>query len=466
MHGSSLISEKSNKATFWNEYSQTMSREKLDDLHIRRLKELLKYSYENNAFYKELYDRHGVNLDEIKTLDDFKNKIPLTDKPMMQPSQREGHLYGDNIATDNSFIAAHYATSGTTGKPLNEAWEDYAIWRIGDSWCPAYWAAGIRPEDSFYFAYDFGQFAGFWSAYYGAIQFGATIISGAGAGMTTEKRIVNIMDLKPTVLVATPTYALHLANVAKQMGIDTFNSSIKFQVGAGEPGTGSVPRIRARMEAAWGCKCAEVLGISELPVVAPTCQELNGFHENEMYQFSWVRDWKTGKEVKAGEIGERIITSFSNYTTNWINYRSHDLVRAYDSCPCGCTWRVFKGGILGRTDNMITYKGTNIYQSAVEDIISSFDEASDYFQLILSRKDEEDYMKIVIEPQPSVKESDLKGLSERVSKKIKKIIGVTLPVEFVPVESLPRYEVKTKRVIDERPDEYKMELSKKFKTFE
>jgi len=465
MFNYSLISEKAKESKYWNEYAQTMPREKLEAIQLKRLKNLLEYAYENNPFYKKLYDHHGVNVYEIQTLEDFKTKIPLTDKPMMQPSQSEDNCYGDNIATDSSFIVAHFMTSGTTGKPLNEATEDYGMWRVGEAWCPAYWGAGIRPEDSFYFAFDFGQFAGFWSAYYGALRFGAKIISGAGAGVTSEKRIQQILDLKPTVLVATPTYALHLANVAKKMGVDLKSASIKFHVGAGEPGAVSVPRIRTRLEDAWGgCDCAEVLGVSELNVVAPSCQELCGFHEHEMYQYAWIRDLD-GKEVGEGEIGERIVTSLNSYTTLWINYRTHDLVRPSYSCGCGSTWTLYEGGVLGRTDNMTTYKGTNIYQAAVEDIVSSIPEASDYFQLIITREKDEDYMRIRLEPIPSVKEEQYVSLAETISQKVKQNIGVTLPVDIVPVESLPRYEVKTKRIIDERPKEFKMELAKKVKTF-
>jgi len=466
MFNYSLVSDKAEKSNYWNEYAQTMSREELDELHLKRLKNLLVYAYENNSFYKELYDRYRVNVYEIETLQDFKNKIPLTDKPMIQPSQSEDNLYGDNIATNNSFIAAHYATSGTTGKPMNEAWEDYAIWRVGESWCPAFWSVGIRPGDSFYFAYDFGQFAGFWSAYYGVIRFGGKTISGAGTGVTSEKRIQLILDLKPTVLVATPTYALHLSNVARKMGIDTSSTSIKFYVGAGEPGPASVPRIRKRIEEAWGCRCCEVLGISEIPTVSPTCHELGGFHEHEMHQYSWVRDLNSGKEATEGKIGERIVTSLSNYTTIWINYRSHDLVRASYDCGCGSTWMFYEGGVLGRTDNMTIYKGTNIYQAAVENLVSSFPEASDYFQLIITRKDDEDQMRVRIEPSPYVKEDQYANLSQKISLKIKQDIGVSLPVDIVPIESLPRFEVKTKRVIDDRPKEFKTELARKVKTFE
>lgn len=464
MFNYSLISEKAGKSKYWNEYAQTMPREKLEAIQLKRLKNLLEYAYENNPFYKELYDRYGVNVYEIQTLEDFKTKIPLTDKPMMQPSQSEDNCYGDNLSTDSSFIVAHFQTSGTTGKPMNEALEDCTIWRLGESWCPAYWGAGIRPDDSFYFAFDFGSFAGFWSAYYGVLRFGGKVISGSGAGMTSEKRIQQILDLKPTVLVATPTYALHLANVAGKMGVDPKSTSIKFHVGAGEPGAVSVPRIRKRLEDAWGCTCAEVLGISEVGIVAPSCQELCGFHEQEMYQYAWVRDLD-GKEVGEGGIGERIVTSLTNYTTLWINYRSHDLVTPSYSCGCGSTWLFYKGGVLGRTDNMTTYKGTNIYQAAVENIVSSIPEASDYFQLIITREKDEDHMRIKLEPKPSVKEDQYIDLAKIISQKVKQDIGVTLPVDIVTVESLPRYELKTKRIIDERPKEFKLELAKKVKSF-
>jgi len=462
-----LLSAKGYQARYWNEYSQTMPREKLNELHLKRIKNVLRYAYETNKFYRELYDRHKVNIDDIKTLDDFKYKVPLTDKPMIQPSQTPDNLYGDNLSVDESFIAQHFATSGTTGKPLYEAWEDYVIWRVGHSWCPAYWSVGIRPEDTFYFAFDFGGFAGFWSAYFGALRFGAKVISGAGVGMTTEKRIQQILELKPTVLVATPTYTLHMANAAREMGVDPAKTSIKYYVGAGEPGSASVPMIRKKIEEAWGCKCAEVLGVSEPPVVAPTCEEGDGFHEEEMNQFAWVRDPDTGKEVKEGEVGERIITNFSNYATIWINYRTHDLVRPIYSCPCGCTWLYYKGGVLGRTDHMLTYKGTNIYQTAVENIVSSFPGASDYFQLVLTRENEEDLMTIKVEAKEDLPPEQYTTVAEKLKMELKAKIGVTLPVEVVPVQSLPRSAGgKTRRVIDLRPEDYRMELAKKYKSFE
>jgi len=466
MYKNRLLSPKSYESRYWNEYSQTMPREKLNDLHLKRLQNLLKYAYENNKFYLDLYDKHQVNIDDIKTLDDFKYMIPLTDKPMIQASQTSNNLYGNNMAVDNSFILAHFATSGTTGKPLYEAFEEYSIWRVGQSWCPAYWSAGMRPDDTFYFAFDFGGFVGFWTAYWGALRFGAKIISGAGVGITTEKRIQQILDLKPTVLVATPTYTLHMANAARKMGIDPAKTSVKYYVGAGEPGSASVPMIKKRIEETWGCKCAEVLGVSEMPAVAPTCEEGNGFHEQELHQFAWIRDPDTGKEVAEGEVGERIVTNLSNYSTVYINYRTHDLVRPFYSCSCGCTWVYYQGGVLSRTDNMLIYKGTNVYQTAVENIVSSFPGASDYFQLILSREKDEDKMIIKLEPKEDLPAKKYGELAEGIKAEIKAKIGVVIPVEIVLGGSLPRYDVKTKRVIDERPEEYKVELAKKYKTFE
>lgn len=466
MNNYSLLSKNANDSAHWNNYAETMPRDRIDALHLKRLKNLLVFAYTKNKFYKDLYDRHKVDIESIKSLDDFKRIIPLTDKPMIQKSQTATNLYGDNLSTDESFIVGHYATSGTTGKPLMEAWEDYAIWRVGESWCPAFWSAGIRADDTFYFAYDFGSFAGFWSAYFGVIRFGAKIISGAGVGMTSEKRIQQIQQLKPTVLVATPTYALHLANTARKLGIDPKETSIKFYVGAGEPGTASVPKIRERMEDAWGCGCAEVLGISEPPVVCPTCREGNGFHEHEMHQFAWVRDVESGEEVMEGQAGERIVTCLSNYSTIWINYRSHDVVMPTYGCPCGCTWIYYKGGVLGRTDHMLSYKGTNVYQATIEDIISSFPGASDYFQLLVRREDDMDCMSVRLEPHTELLPSEYDQLSRGITHRIKEIVGVTIPVEIVPLESLPRYEVKTKRMIDERPEEYKLELARKYKSMD
>jgi len=465
MDSGKFLSSKGYEARYWNEYSQTMSQEKLSELHLKRIKNFLRYAYDANKFYRGLFDRQKVNIDDIKTLEDFKYRIPLTDKPMIQESQNPYNLYGDNLSVDVSFIAGHFVTSGTTGKPLHEAWEDYTIWRVGQSWCPAFWSVGIRPEDTFYFAFDFGGFAGFWSAYFGALRFGAKVISGAGVGVTTEKRIHQILELKPTVLVATPTYTLHMANVAKKLGINSVKTSIKYYVGAGEPGTASVPMIRKRIEEAWGCKCAEVLGVSELPVASPTCNAGDGFHEHEMHQFAWVRDPDTGKEVGEGEVGERIVTNLSNYATLWINYRTHDLVRPNYSCPCGCTWLYYKGGVLGRTDHMLIYKGTNVYQTAIENIVSSLPDASDYFQLVLTRENDEDLMTIKLEAKEDISPEDYGKLAKNLETEVKTKIGVSISVEIVPVQSLPRYEVKTRRVIDQRPEEYKMELAKKYKSF-
>lgn len=462
MYKGKLLSPKSYQARYWNEYAQTMPRDKLDGLHMKRIKFLLNYAYNNSRFYRQLYDRNGVKPEDISSLDDFKQKVPLTDKPMVQPTQRIPDLpYGDITACDDSLIQAHYQTSGTTGEPLLEGWEDYAVQRIGASWCPAWWDVGIRPDDIFYFAFDFGAFAGFWSALWGAIRFGAKVISGAGVAMTSEERVRQIIRLKPTVLVCTPTYAFRLADVAREMGIDPAATSIKFHSGAGEPGPVSIPELKKRIEESWGCKTCEVLGISEIPTAAPSCIMGDGIHEHEMNQFAWVRDPGTGNEVAEGEVGERIITCFSNFATPFINYRTHDLVRPYYSCPCGSTWLFYKNGVLGRTDYMVTIRGTNVYQTAVENIIGGLPEASSYYQLILTREKNVDNLTIRLELKRDIPREKYESIASRLRTEIRIRLGVTLSVEVVPPDTLPRYEVKTKRLIDKRPNKYKTELARK-----
>src|SRR3990172_10143453 len=178
------------------------------------------------------------------------------------------------------FIVHHCETSGPTGKPLAIPYSMVDTVRYGESWVYCFWALGIRPEDTFYFAFGWGNFAGFWSAYWGVRRLGARVIS--GGGLDTKGHIQAILRMKPTVLVSTPTFALRMAAVAAEMGIDLSQSSIKFTIHAGEPGPTALPAMRAAIERAWGAKSGELLGIAEIDALAPGCPNGDGVHLNGM----------------------------------------------------------------------------------------------------------------------------------------------------------------------------------------
>ncbi len=453
-----FLSEQARNSTFWNELTETMPREQLDALHLEKIRRLLKYSYENSDYYRNKFNDTGIKPSDINSLEDFKQKIPLTDKSDFIHLQGEDPPYGPTRALPHDLIVHHAETSGTTGIPLGIPYSMYDTVRYGESWTYGYWAHGIRPGDSFYFAFGWGNFAGFWSAYWGVRRFGGKIIS--GGGLDTKGHIAAIQRLKPTVLVATPTFALRMAAVAKEMGIDVADSSIKFTYTAGEPGPTALPAMRQQLEKAWGAKAGELLGIAEIDALAPGCPLSDGVHVNEMNVFSWVMDPDTGEEVAEGEVGEHIVTSYANTAQPFMNYRTHDLVRPRSTCGCGRTWLKFEGSVLGRTDFMITVRGTNVYPTAIENLLGETYGVSPHYELIIKHDRGNDVMTVRFEPEKNIPHDQWPELAQQASDRIREALHVRLEVEAVEPESLPRYDLKTRRIFDERPKEFQRELDR------
>jgi phenylacetate-CoA ligase len=203
-----------------------------------------------------------------------------------------------------------------------------------------------------------------------------------------------------------------------------------------------------------------MLGIAEVDAFAPSCPVGDGVHVNEMNDFTWSMDPATGKEVPEGQIGENIITSYVNNAQPLLNYHSHDLVRRRGSCACGRTWTKLEGAVLGRTDFMVTVRGTNVYQTAVENLIGEMEEVSNSYELILTREEENDAMTVKFEPVRTVDPDRWAELARHMSDRIHKALHVRLKCEPVPPDTLPRYELKTKRIIDQRPKEFRRALDR------
>ncbi len=454
----SQLTAKAAESPYWNELTETMPRERLDALHLEKIKMLLHYAYEYSPFYRRLFDEARLKPGDIRSLEDFKRKVPLTDKQDFVHLQKDAPPYGPTLAVDEEMVVHHCETSGTTGVPLAIPYTMYDTERFGESWTYGFWAQGIRPRDSFYFAFNWGNFAGFWSCYWGVRRMGCRVISGGGAD--SKGHIDNIMRMRPTVLVSTPTFALRLAQVAEEMGVDASQSAIRFTHHAGEPGPYALPAMREAINRAWGADSGELLGIAEIDAFAPGCPRRDGVHVNEMNVFTWSMDPETGEETAEGEVGENVITSFVNTAQPLMNYRTHDLVRRRESCACGRTWAKFDGVVLGRTDFMVTVRGTNVYPTAVENLLGEAPGVSHYFQLVLSREQANDKMTVEFEPEKSVPEKDWPGLAADVQERIQKALHVRLEITHVATESLPRYELKTRRVFDNRPKEFRRALDR------
>jgi len=449
---------KAAKSAYWNEYMETLPRERLDALHLKKLQLLLRYAYDHSAFYRAKYEEVGLKPDDVRSLEDFKRKVPITDKNDFVHFQQERPPYGDTAALPLEMVVHHCETSGTTGVPLAIPYSAYDTERYGEPWCHAFWALGIRPGDSFYFAFNWGNFAGLWSTYWGVRRYGARLISGGGAD--TAGHIQNILRMKPTVLCATPTYALRIAEVARELGHDMSKSSINFTVGGGEPGPFALPAQRDALDREWGATSCDHMGIAEIDAFGVGDANRDGVLVDEMNVFCWSIDPDTYEEVPDGEIGENIVTSYSNSAQPLINYRTHDLVRRTFDGADGRTWVKLDGVILGRSDYMISVRGTNVYPTAVDNLISEVEGVSNHYQMVLSKKGPLDEMEIVFEPVKGTAERDWAALAQRLQAHIQTALKVRLDCTPVAVESLPRFELKTTRVVDKRPKEARRALER------
>lgn len=440
---------------FWNPYTQTMPRAELERLHLRKLQTVIQYAYARSPMYRSLFDRHEVRPEQIRTMDDFVERVPFLDKKDILEAQAVAPPFGDALALPEDFFEQRFATSGSTGAPLHIPLSHRSALLWGESWVYLYWAIGLRPRHSFYFAFNWGIFAAFWSAYMGVRRLGATVVS--GGGLDSKARLKQIEQYRPDVILATPTYALYLGEVARETGMDLRKTSISYVVVAGEPGA-SIPATRQAIEDVWGARCYELYGIAELGPTNPGCPLQQGVHLCEDWYHALVVD-ERGHVVPYGEVGEHIVTSYIQDGQPLVKYRTHDLIRWTDEpCGCGSTWLYYPGGVLGRTDHMLIIKGVNVYPSAVEALLHRVAGLSEHYELHAGREAANDFLTVKAEARPDVAKDAYDGLAREAADVLRSTIGVTIGVEVVAPASLPRYELKAKRFFDHRPAEHRWQL--------
>jgi phenylacetate-CoA ligase len=381
------------------------------------LKEVLR----TNAFWRE-------RLQDVRSWEDFE-RLPLTSKSELVGDQALHPPFGTNVTFPLDHYVRLHQTSGSSGDvPLR--WLDTA-----DSWewwlriwaKHVYPAAGVTAADRVFFAFSFGPFVGFWSAFGGAQRLGAMSIS--GGAMTSEQRVRSIVDLGATVLMSTPTYALRLADVASGIGIDISAAGIRTTIHAGEPGA-SIPATRAAIEAAYSAVTFDHTGMTELGPTGFSCSARDGVHLVES-EFIF--------EVLPS--GELVATNLGRWGSPLIRYRTGDRVEvAGEPCSCGSPFLKILGGIQGRVDDMFTVRGVNLYPSQVEDIVRRHAEVSEF--VIEHRRDRQmDEVTLLVET--SVESFS----SERLEADLRQALGVRLECRVVPRGTLPRSELKSRRIV-------------------
>jgi phenylacetate-CoA ligase len=414
-------------------------RNAIKDRQLKRLRQLLQAVLPANEFYRKKLSANSFrDFDSIEKL----KSLPLTTKDELVEDQICHPPFGTDLTFPRERYIRIHQTSGTTGKPMywldtEESWNWWA-----ECWKVILEAAGVHPEDRIYFAFSFGPFIGFWAGWDGARKLGAMAVS--GGGQSTSQRLKAIIDSGATVLICTPTYALHMASEATKTGMNLAKeSAIRITLHAGEPGA-SIPNTRRMIEESWGAKCFDHPGATEVGAFGFECQsQPGGVHVNENEFIAEILNSITGEPVPEGERGELVITNLGRIGSPVIRYRTGDLVQpSYQPCPCGRPFLLLQGGVLGRVDDMFIVRGVNVFPSAIENIMREFQEIEE-FRVEIFEKEAMKEIRIVLEPRSD--KSPGAALTEQVSQRMRERIGLRPLVELVPPGTLPRFELKAKR---------------------
>ncbi|HEX8994660.1 MAG TPA: phenylacetate--CoA ligase family protein [Ktedonobacterales bacterium] len=437
---------------YWNPKNETLPRADLERLQLVKLRRLAEWAYNNSPFHRGRWDAIGFHPTQLATLHDLR-RIPFMTREEWMASIAEMPMFGDIPATGPDNAIRYHLTSGTSGRTPIRVLDGMKDWEwIAEMWCYGLWAFGVRPTDTVYVAFDYGQFIGFWGLHYGCEKLGALVIP--GGAQTTEARIRMIMDMGATTVASTPTYALRLWQQAVEMGIDLAkDSNVNKLILSGEP-AGSIPAVKRQLEEAWGAKCGDTAGMTEVgTIMIFECdKQPGGTHIIEDHFIEEVVDPVSGDPVGYGALGERVVTSFGRGFIPVLRYRTKDMVVKvpHTTCSCGRTGDIYDGGIRGRWDDMKLIRGTNVYPRAVEAIVREYD-AIDEFQIYIWRNEIRDEITIKIELKPG-REAEWPALGEELKRALAHAHeNLHFLVDRMEPGTLPRFELKAKRLVDARP---------------
>ncbi|CAM2070299.1 AMP-binding protein [Sulfidibacter corallicola] len=418
-----------------------LDRAALEAGQIEALRHLLTEVSRSNDFYAPRLAGSGLDPRTV-TLDDFRARFPLTTKAELVADQKAHPPYGTNLTYPLSRYTRFCQTSGTTGTPMrwldtSESWS----WMLGN-WRRVYEAAGVKTGDRLFFAFGFGPFLGFWTAFEAGLSLGCMCLP--GGALSTQGRLRVMLDNQVTGLCCTPTYALRLGEVARREGLALDRLPLECIIVAGEPG-GAIPATRKKISELWGgARVVDHYGMTE---VGPAGYESPGtpglMHLIESSYLVEVLDPDTAAPVALGQRGELVLTTLGRTGSPLIRYRTGDLVKPVTPGPDWGTVEIgLENGILGRADDMVVVRGVNIFPSAVEAVIREFTQVAEYRVWVESH---EAMTELTLEIEPVEDAPDPEALKSRLAEALKSAFSLRVPVRLVDPGTLPRFELKAKR---------------------
>ncbi|MFB9268985.1 phenylacetate--CoA ligase family protein [Bradyrhizobium erythrophlei] len=441
---------------YWNSEKETRPRDVREAEVLGLMQRQLRYAYDHLPFYRRHYDRAGFHPDQVTSIATFTARVPIITKQMLRDDQAEHAPFGSYLGAGPVDVCRVHGSSGTSGKPTL-----YAISRgdwdyIAEVMAQAFYTCGVRPGDVVQLATVFSLFMGGWGSLLGIERLGATAFP-VGAG-ETERQIELMWRIKSTVLITTPSYALHMLEVARSMGLDPSTSPLRLGIFIGEPGS-SIPGTRQALESGWGIVVRDMATTSEMTPWGTNaeCERGQGVHvmQDEVWTEIVAKD-NPNRALPDGESGAVVYTHLRRQSQPMIRFYSGDESHmTYESCGCGRTYPRLPMGVYGRLDDMLLIRGANVYPSQVQRSLLSVPGTGVEFKIVLERNGALDTATVRVERDPAAKtanQADFDGeLAKQVKRRLKNDTNINFEVEVLPPNSLERAISKANRVDDRRP---------------
>ena len=441
---------------YWFRQRETMAPGVRETAIARRLRTVMRYAYENAPFYRQKWDEAGIHPDDVHSLEDFE-RVPVVTKQELRAAQARAAPFGDYLCIPDGEVHHIHGTGGTTGRPTAFAIGRHDWETIAENHARVMWGMGLRPGDIVFIAAIFSLYMGSWGALRGAERLGAKCFPfGAGVAGMTARAAGWLQSMRPTAFYSTPSYALHLADVAQAEGIDPHEFNLKLMFFSGEPGA-SIPGIRARIEQAFAARvidCGSMAEITPWMNAAGSWETCEGMLLWQDIVYTEVCDPTTHLRVPYGNRGTPVYTHLERTSQPMIRLLSGDLTHwVSEPTPCGRTYPRLPKGIYGRIDDMFTIRGENIYPSEIDAVLNKNPDYGGEHRIIITREQAMDELVVRMEGKPEVYaagEDSVAALQRTTENDLRNALGIRAKVQVVPLDSIPRTDFKARRVVDDR----------------
>ena len=441
---------------YWFPSRETMPAAERERAILKRLQEVCHYAHANSAFYRRKWDEAGFHPSQLRSLESFEDKVPVITKRDLRESQAKLPPFGEYLCVPESDVFHVHGTSGTTGRPTTFAISRQDWEAIANAHARVMWGMGIRPSDTVFLAAIFSLYLGSWGALAGAERLGARAFPfGAGAPGMSARAASWLAQIRPAVFYGTPTYALHLAEVAVKEGLNPREFGLRILVFSGEPGA-SIPSVIEKLEAAYGAKVLDSGSMAEMTPwmsAAGSAQSSPGMLLWQDIVYTEVCDPKTFRRVRYGSRGTPVYTHLERTSQPMIRLLSGDLTTWEDGPnPCGRTYPSLPQGVFGRIDDMFTIRGENVYPSEIDAVLNQIADYGGEHRVCITREGAMDELVLRVEPtaEAFTDGARTQQFKSDVHRSILKTLAVRAVIEIVAPQTFPRTDFKARRVIDDR----------------